>query len=128
MTELFETVSIETTLLTFSCYEDFSGSIFFSVFKNESAHLLLTKAHFVFYRDRHHHYTILLQLSASSEVLPPWKQGGYVSEAVSGMMSVSSSTQLHMEKHWEQQVSTTREVSMPCRGSFRWLRRGLVAH
>lgn len=88
----------------------------------------MTKAHFVFSLDCHHHDTILLQLSASSEVLPPWKQGGYVSEAVSSMMGVSSSTQVHVEKHWEQQVSTTREVSRPHRGSFRWPRRGLMAH
>lgn len=46
----------------------------------------------------------------SSEVLPPWKQGGYVAEAVSTMSSVSSSTQLQVEKHWEQQISASREV------------------
>uniref|UniRef100_A0A3B5KA09 Ig-like domain-containing protein n=1 Tax=Takifugu rubripes TaxID=31033 RepID=A0A3B5KA09_TAKRU len=51
------------------------------------------------------------QISASSsEVLPPWKQGGYVAEAVTSVSSVSSSTQLHVEKHWEQQITTTREV------------------
>ncbi|KAI3355751.1 hypothetical protein L3Q82_004200 [Scortum barcoo] len=53
------------------------------------------------------------QVSASPEVLPPWKQGDYVAEAsytsMSSMTSVSSATQLHMEKHWEQQVTATRE-------------------
>lgn len=57
---------------------------------------------------------LLLQLSASAEVLPPWKQGDYVAEAsyttMTSMSSVSSSSQLHMEKHWEQQVTATREV------------------
>uniref|UniRef100_H3DPY6 Ig-like domain-containing protein n=1 Tax=Tetraodon nigroviridis TaxID=99883 RepID=H3DPY6_TETNG len=46
----------------------------------------------------------------SSEVLPPWKQGGYVAEAVSSVSSVSSSTQLHVEKHWEQQITASREL------------------
>lgn len=57
---------------------------------------------------------VLLQVSASAEVLPPWKQGDYVAEAsytsMSSVTSVSSATQLHMEKHWEQQVTATREV------------------
>lgn len=63
---------------------------------------------------------LLLQVSASAEVLPPWKQGDYVAEAsytsVTGMRSVtsvSSATQLHIEKSWEQQVAATREVIMP---------------
>lgn len=58
-----------------------------------------------------------MQISASAEVLPPWKQGDYVAEAsytsmssMSSMTSVSSAAQLHMEKHWEQQVTATREV------------------
>lgn len=63
---------------------------------------------------RLHHCAGLLQISASAEVLPPWKQGDYVAEAsyttVSSVTSVSSATRLHMEKHWEQQVSATREV------------------
>ncbi|KAK9537167.1 hypothetical protein VZT92_004805 [Zoarces viviparus] len=53
-------------------------------------------------------------LSSSAEVLPPWKQAGFVSEAsytsMTSRSSVSSSTQLHMEKHWEQQVSATRQA------------------
>ncbi|CAB1414348.1 unnamed protein product [Pleuronectes platessa] len=65
-------------------------------------------------------------LATAAEVLPPWKQGGYVSEAayasmtsmtsmtsmssMSSKSSVSSATQLHMEKHWEQQVTATREA------------------
>ena len=65
-------------------------------------------------RNYHHHTTLLLQVSASPEVLPPWKQGDYVAEAsyttVRSMTSVSSAAQLHMEKHWEQQVTATREV------------------
>lgn len=63
---------------------------------------------------RLHHCAVLLQICASAEVLPPWKQGDYVAEAsyttVSSVTSVSSATRLHMEKHWEQQVSATREV------------------
>lgn len=64
--------------------------------------------------------SVLLQVSASSEVLPPWKQGDYVAEssyttvsavtAMSGVTAVSSATQLHVEKHWEQQVTASREV------------------
>ncbi|KAM6978117.1 LOW QUALITY PROTEIN: titin-like [Tautogolabrus adspersus] len=57
------------------------------------------------------------QVSSSPEVLPPWKQGGYVAEAsyssmssMTSMTSVSSATQLHMEKSWEQQVTATREA------------------
>lgn len=57
---------------------------------------------------------MLLQVSASAEVLPPWKQGDYTTEAsyasMTSMTSVSSTTQLHLEKHWEQQVAATREV------------------
>ncbi|KAM7380984.1 hypothetical protein PAMP_004247 [Pampus punctatissimus] len=50
------------------------------------------------------------QICTSSGVLPPWKQGDYVAEAsYTTMTSVSSATQLHMEKHWEQQVSPSRE-------------------
>lgn len=66
--------------------------------------------------NHHHHAVLLLQVSGSAEVLPPWKQGDYMAEAsyttMSSMTSVSSATQLHMEKHWEQQVTATREVRM----------------
>ncbi|KAM7407986.1 hypothetical protein PAMA_003631 [Pampus argenteus] len=58
------------------------------------------------------------RICTSSGVLPPWKQGDYVAEAsYTTMTSVSSATQLHMEKHWEQQVSTSREevVEVPTR-------------
>lgn len=55
-----------------------------------------------------------MQVSTSAEVLPPWKQGDYATEAsytsMASMTAVSSTTQLHMEKHWEQQVAATREV------------------
>lgn len=61
-----------------------------------------------------------LQVSVGSEVLPPWKQGGYVAEAVSSVSSVSSTTQLHVEKLWEQQITASREVRscsvIQCRG------------
>ncbi|KAL7385130.1 hypothetical protein ABVT39_016267 [Epinephelus coioides] len=54
------------------------------------------------------------QVSASPEVLPPWKQGDYMAEAsyttMTSMTSVSSAAQLHMEKHWEQQVTGSREA------------------
>lgn len=33
-----------------------------------------------------------------------------MAEAVSSVSSVSSSTQLHVEKHWEQQITASREV------------------
>ncbi|RVE57825.1 hypothetical protein OJAV_G00203040 [Oryzias javanicus] len=56
------------------------------------------------------------QVSASAEVLPPWKQEDYVAEgsyasmtSMTSMTSVSSAAQLHMEKHWEQQVATSRQ-------------------
>lgn len=56
-----------------------------------------------------------VQVVSSSEVLPPWKQGEYMTEAsytqMTSMTSVSSASQMHMEKHWEQQVTATREVS-----------------
>lgn len=64
----------------------------------------------------HDHQSLLLQVSASAEVLPPWKQGDFVAETsyttLTSMTSVSSAAQLHMEKHWEQQVAATREVRM----------------
>ncbi|KAJ0005748.1 hypothetical protein NQD34_015642 [Periophthalmus magnuspinnatus] len=53
------------------------------------------------------------QVVSSSEVLPPWKTGEYMTEAsysqMTSMTSVSSAAQMHMEKHWEQQVTATRE-------------------
>ncbi|KAK2840469.1 hypothetical protein Q5P01_014209 [Channa striata] len=50
------------------------------------------------------------QVSASAEVPPPWKQGDYVVEtSYTTVSSVSSAAQLRMEKHWEQQVTATRE-------------------
>ncbi|KAG7233596.1 hypothetical protein INR49_006811 [Caranx melampygus] len=60
------------------------------------------------------------QVSAAAEVLPPWKQGDYVAEggyasmtsmtSMTSMSSVSSAAQVHVEKHWEQQVTASREV------------------
>ncbi|XP_072300384.1 titin-like isoform X2 [Eucyclogobius newberryi] len=53
------------------------------------------------------------QVVSGSDVLPPWKTGEYMSEAgysqMTSMTSVSSASQMHMEKHWEQQVTATRE-------------------
>ncbi|KAG7233685.1 hypothetical protein INR49_006722 [Caranx melampygus] len=60
------------------------------------------------------------QVSAAAEVLPPWKQGDHVAEggyasmtsmtSMTSMSSVSSAAQVHVEKHWEQQVTASREV------------------
>ncbi|CAL8265763.1 unnamed protein product [Lota lota] len=55
------------------------------------------------------------QLASGADVLPPWKQGGYMSEASYTSMTSSStqlhtsSTQMQMEQHWEQQVMAVKE-------------------
>ncbi|KAK0143524.1 Titin [Merluccius polli] len=55
------------------------------------------------------------QLASGADVLPPWKQGGYMAEAsYTSMTSTStqirtSSTQMQMEQHGEQQVMLVKE-------------------
>ncbi|KAM4608731.1 titin-like [Polymixia lowei] len=62
------------------------------------------------------------QVSAGADVLPPWKQGGYVAEASYTSMTArasqvqistqvqTSASQVHMEQHWEQQVTAVKEA------------------
>ncbi|XP_059930648.1 titin-like isoform X4 [Gadus macrocephalus] len=55
------------------------------------------------------------QMASGADVLPPWKQAGFMSEAsYTSMTSTStqlrtSSTQMQMEQHWEQQVMAVKE-------------------
>ena len=55
-------------------------------------------------------------MASGADVLPPWKQAGFMSEAsYTSMTSTStqlrtSSTQMQMEQHWEQQVMAVKEV------------------
>lgn len=57
------------------------------------------------------------QITVSTEVLPPWKQAGYVSESsyVASMAAratqVQTTTQVHMEKRWEGSIAMQQQVS-----------------
>lgn len=57
------------------------------------------------------------QVMPSSEVLPPWKQAGYVSEAsytqmIAGATQIQTSTQVQIEQHWEGSVAGVKEVKI----------------
>ncbi|KAJ3592471.1 hypothetical protein NHX12_007598 [Muraenolepis orangiensis] len=53
------------------------------------------------------------QLVSGTDVLPPWKQGGYMAEAsytsTTSTQLHTSSSQMQMEQHWEQQVMAVQE-------------------
>lgn len=49
-------------------------------------------------------------MAAGGEVLPPWKQGEFTTEASYTSMTSSTITQLDQEQHWEQQVTGVKEV------------------
>lgn len=57
------------------------------------------------------------QVTQGTEVLPPWKQAGYVSESsyVASMAAratqVQTTTQVRMEKRWEGSIAMQQQVS-----------------
>ncbi|KAL7882204.1 hypothetical protein AOLI_G00090530 [Acnodon oligacanthus] len=54
------------------------------------------------------------QVTTTAEVLPPWKQAGYVSEssyAASMAAQVQTSTQIRMEQRWEGSIAMQQQVS-----------------
>lgn len=58
------------------------------------------------------------QVTQTSEVLPPWKQAGYASEAsytrmIAGATQVqTTSTHVQMEQRWEGSVSVQQQVGV----------------
>lgn len=54
------------------------------------------------------------QVTTSTEVLPPWKQAGYVSESsymAARAAQVQTTTQVRMEQRWEGSIAIQQQVS-----------------